>query len=333
MSPRLSSGVGVLVALLATGCADADLPRPFADHVGALSDPPRLIVVGDLQRTSYLEFWREQNDPERKRIVGAIEASGPDLLAITGDCVFDGGSDGQWGAFDALVADLHEKHVPAIAAFGNHEYWQAKRTAAEAHFFPRFPMDHGRHWFDVAFGPLRLVVLDANEDQLSGDEQRAQRDWYEVDLRRFDLDPTVRGVLVLFHEPPYSNSTVTGDDLEVQRDFVPAFLAATKTLAMLNGHVHSYERFLRGGKMFVVSGGGGGPRHDLETGASRRHRDDLFCGPPRRDFHFTIYDLTSTSIEATVMGLPKGGTELYVMDRFALPWPPDPPAGLRSVKK
>jgi dTDP-4-dehydrorhamnose reductase len=62
-------------------------------------------VVGDLQRTApVLEAWREQNDPERTRVVHAIAETHPDLVAITGDCVFDGASDAQWRAFDALAS-------------------------------------------------------------------------------------------------------------------------------------------------------------------------------------------------------------------------------------
>src|SRR5205823_2075898 len=117
-------------------------------------------------------------------------------------------------------------------------------------------------------------------------EWSTQRTWYEETLRASDDDMATRGVFVLMHHPPYTNSTVTGDEVHVEDTFVPAFVRAKKTLAMLSGHVHSYERFVRDGKTFVVSGGGGGPRAALETGAARRHPDDQFDGPAVRDFHF-----------------------------------------------
>ena len=310
-----------LVAILVNGCGAVAPPRPFAETLAPPHDGARLVVVGDLQRTApILELWREQNDPERELIVRAIADAHPDLLAITGDCVFNGGSDGQWEAFDALVAPLHAQHVPAIAAFGNHEYWSG-RADADDHLFPRFPLDARRHWFAFAFGPLRIVVLDANRSHLTKGEWDAQVGWYAGALADFDRDPAVRGVVVMFHQPPYTNSTITGDEAYVQTDLVPPLARAKKTLAMLNGHVHNYERFVRGGKVFVVSGGGGGPRAPLATGADRRHLDDLFQGSSVRDFHFTVYTLTEAGVDAEVRGVAKGASDVHVMDRFTIAWP------------
>jgi hypothetical protein len=140
-------------------------------------------------------------------------------------------------------------------------------------------------------------------------------------LWRLDRDEDVRGVLVVMHHPAYTNSTVTSDEPHVQSTFVPAFLRARKTMAMLAGHVHSYERFERGGKVFVVSGGGGGPRAELATGDARRHTDDLFAGPALRDFNFTVYTLGDRGIDADVRGLAKGADVVRTIDRFAMRWP------------
>jgi len=107
----------------------------------------------------------------------------------------------------------------------------------------------------------------------------------------------------------------------VQRDLLPAFMAAKKTLAMMTGHVHSYERFARAGKALVVSGGGGGPRARLSTGKDRRHDDDLYKGPALRDFNFVVLTVDEKGIAVEVRGLPKGGTAFSAMDRFFLPFP------------
>jgi predicted phosphohydrolase len=312
------SGWPVVLLGLGLGCATPTRPVPFA---GAVPTAPnvRFAVAGDLQRTaSVLEFWREQNDAEREQVVAAIARAQPDLLVLTGDCVFDGGSDAQWSAFDRLMAPLHA--TPAIAAFGNHEYWRS-RVSAERQLLSRFPLDGDRHWFSVALGPLRLIVLDSNRSALDERVWASQQGWFKATLQSFDADPAVRGVVVVFHHPPFTNSTVTGDGDIIQRDLVPDFLQARKTLAMLNGHVHSYERFSRGGKLFVVSGGGGGPRAALETGEGRRHPDDLFVGPSLRSFHFAVYRLTALGLEAEVHALAKGSTQWQVVDRFTLPFP------------
>ncbi len=163
--------------------------------------------------------------------------------------------------------------------------------------------------------------LDSNRRFLSSALWEEQTNVYEEEIARADRETETRGTLVLLHHPPYTNSSVTSDELHVQRFFVPPFQRARKTLAMLSGHVHSYERYERGGKTFVVTGGGGGPRIRLETGARQRHRDDLFAGPELRFFHFLLAVLTPTGIELEMRGLRKGERHFETMDRFRLPWP------------
>ena len=162
------------------------------------------------------------------------------------------------------------------------------------------------------------MILDNNKSYQTKRTWISQAQWLEKTLVAYDADPAVRGVLVAFHHPPFTNSTVTGDEAHVQRAFVPAFERARKTLALLNGHVHSYERYERAGKTYVVSGGGGGPRATLATGEARRHADDKFEGPALRDFNYTTYSIGDEGIAAEVHALPKGGTAWRIADRFQL---------------
>jgi 3',5'-cyclic AMP phosphodiesterase CpdA len=312
----------VALVALTVGCGAATAPpASFSAALPAYHDGARLAVVGDLQRTApLLEVWREQNDAERARVVAAIADVRPDLLVITGDSVFDGGSDSQWEAFDRLTSPLRDAAIPTVLAFGNHEHWRG-RMSADAHAFPRFPLDANRHWFTVAFGPLRLVVLDSNDGSLGPDAWASQVRWYGRELEELDADVAVRGVLVAFHHPPFTNSTVTGDATLVQRVLVPPFARSKKTLAMLNGHTHSYERFVHDGKTYVVSGGGGGPRAAVDVTPGRRHPEDQYAGPSVRDFGFTVYTVGERGVTAEVRGLAKGGTEWRTLDTFELPWP------------
>lgn len=310
---------GIVLPLLAAACAKLPPPAPFAGALPPFEERRSFVVVGDLQRTSWLEWWREQNDAERVRVVRAIADERPAFLVIVGDLVFGGARARDWAAFDVLSTPIREAGIPVIAAMGNHEYWGGR--SGEGHFFARFPHLDGERWYVRAWGPLRFVVLNSNEGDLWKREWREQKRWYERTLAELDRDPAVRGVIVVAHHPPYTNSTVTSDERHVQRDFVPAFLAARKTLALMNGHVHSYERFERQGKAFVVSGGGGGPRARLSTGAQRRHPDDKYDGPPLRDFNFVRMTVEADGLAAEVRGLPKGGQEFRAIDRFFLRFP------------
>ena len=45
------------------------------------------------------------------------------------------------------------------------------------------------------------------------------------------------------HHAPFTNSSLVGDNDYAQKNFVPPFMAASKTLAVITGHAHGYERF------------------------------------------------------------------------------------------
>ena len=280
----------------------------------------RFAVVSDLQRTSRWEVWRESNRDERILIIEEIAARRPDFVAMLGDLVFRGSSTADWKEFDEICRPLTRARVPVFPILGNHEYW-ISGGAALSHYFSRFPHLEGRHWYMLRYEALALLGVDSNERRLSPRAWQKQMRWYRDRLEACDADASVRGALALVHHPPYTNSTVTRDERHVQRHFVPPFLNARKTLAVLSGHVHSYERYSREGKAFLVTGGGGGPRVRLATsGRRRRHPDDLFAGPPIRFFHFLWVRLSPTGLDVEVVGLAKGGRTFDVMDRFLLPY-------------
>lgn len=239
---------------------------------------------------------------------------------MLGDLVFCGSSASDWKDFDALSAPIREAGIPVLAVPGNHEYWVSPRAGLR-NFHARFPLLEARRWHARSWGPVRLLFLDSNRRFLSAALWEEQERWHAEELSRADSDSETRGTLVLAHHPPYTNSSVTSDELHVQRYFVPPFQAARKTLAMLSGHVHSYERYERDGKTFLVTGGGGGPRIRLETGSRQRHRDDLFEGPALRFFHYLMATLTPSGIEVEMRGLRKDEKSFETMDRFRLPWP------------
>jgi 3',5'-cyclic AMP phosphodiesterase CpdA len=280
----------------------------------------RFAIVGDLQRTSRAELWRESNLPETRLILRQTAAEAPDFVVLLGDLIFRGSSRREWSRFDEVTEPLREAGVPIFPILGNHEYWLTPRPAL-ANYFRRFPDLGSRHWYSLTYGSLRLVLLDSNRRFLPARRWNEQVGWYETEMSRLDADPATRGAVVFVHHPPYTNSTVTSDEDHVQRAFVPAFQRARKSLAMISGHVHSYERFERAGKIYLVAGGGGGPRARLAVGRRVRHADDLFAGPSLRHFHFLLASLSPLGLEIVTRGLEKRATEFQPMDRFLLRFP------------
>jgi 3',5'-cyclic AMP phosphodiesterase CpdA len=277
-------------------------------------------VVGDLQPTSSLEVWRESNPKERRAILREVAAENPDFVAFLGDLVFCGSSRAAWEEFDRICSPLRAGGILAYPVLGNHEYWLTRRSAL-ANYFRRFPHLRERHWYAAVYGGLGIVFLDSNLRCLPAASWREQLAWYRIVLDQWDADESVQGALVVLHHPPFTNSRVTSDTLHVQRDFVPAFLRSRKTLAMISGHVHNYERYLREGKSFLVAGGGGGPRAPLSEGSRRRHADDLFAGGRIRAFHYLRFRPGREALDVEVRGLEKDGTGFDTMERFELRWP------------
>jgi 3',5'-cyclic AMP phosphodiesterase CpdA len=200
----------------------------------------RFAIVGDLQPTSRLEFWRQSNALAGRQLIHQIVAERPDFLAIVGDLVLWGSSAAAWAAFDQLVLPLEQAHVPILPLLGNHDYGLTRHVAL-SHFFSRFPHLGRRHWFSVTYGPLGLIFLDSNVRRLPASYWDAQAHWYQQELASFEYTASILGVLVLLHHPPYTNSSLVADNRAVQRTFVPPFLQSPKTLAMVAGHVHSYS--------------------------------------------------------------------------------------------
>ena len=113
---------------------------------------------------------------------------------------------------------------------------------------------------------------------------------------------------------------VTGDEMHVQKHFLPPFYASLKTVLMASGHAHGYEHFQKNGKDFVVSGGGGGPRVLLHKKKDGRH-DDLFDGPSPRPFNFLLAYPEPDKLRVEVVGLYKKRQQIQVIDILEFNYP------------
>jgi 3',5'-cyclic AMP phosphodiesterase CpdA len=278
----------------------------------------RFAVVGDLQETSRLEFWREDNAVERKRLIDRVAEDKPAFVVLLGDLVFDGSSSRQWERFDALVAPLREASVPMVPILGNHDYWWGRQKNLR-HFDRRFPELDGRRWHRRRFGALELVFLDSNLSAQTRSKWQDQIRWFGEVVDEAEVDASCRGTLVFVHHPPLTNSSVTRDSAVVRRSFLGPFLSAKKTRAMVSGHVHGYERFEETGKTFLVSGGGGGPRVRLLAEGRRRHLD-LYAAASRtrHQVHYLSMELSARSLSVEVFGLERGCRSFVPMETFDL---------------
>ena len=94
------------ISVIGFGCLGAALQKDESKAMPAYAgfseiDPAKnhFILVGDTQRTSRLEFWRERNDRERQLILGEIARREPAFVVHLGDLTTRGGSDERMAGF------------------------------------------------------------------------------------------------------------------------------------------------------------------------------------------------------------------------------------------
>lgn len=262
----------------------------------------RIAVIGDQQRTSRYEIWRERKGAHAD-VVRQMLAQRPDALVLLGDMVFDGADDDDWEFFDRLMQPVADAKIPVYPIYGNHEYLRSSR-AAERNVRLRFASARST-WYAVTMDSITFVMINTNHERITDAMELAQMNWYDSTMQALERDPSVRCVVVCGHHPPFTNSMNVSDNRHVQFNYVPAFLRHSKGQLWLSGHSHAYEHFDVQGRRFVVAGGGGAPRHKLMADDELRHDH---VGPPRAQrtvspFHSLLLERRGDSLHLLMVPL------------------------------
>ncbi len=275
------------------------------------------ILVGDTQSTSRWEFWRERNDRERKSIIDEIAKYDPAFVIHLGDLTTRGSSEKHWQEFDDMHREFPKKKIPYFPILGNHEFYGNDKKALQ-NYFERFPHLHQRRWYSFTWNNVAMVMVDSNFSALTKEQIEGQSQWYLNELEKFEKNTEIDFIIVCCHEPPFTNSRVVSPNEKVKVYFADPFLRFQKTRLFFSGHNHSYERFQMGDKHFIVSGGGGGPRHKVIIDPRKRRYQDLFSGPELRFFHFCEIESGNDTLVFKVLRLESDET-FTVVDPLVIP--------------
>lgn len=272
-----------------------------------------IIIFSDTQQTSLFErliFRRENNLFERNGILKNISSEDPSLLIHLGDVCFSP-SQKNILCFEKAAKPLEKLKIKKFLIPGNHDY----PFITSQNFIPKFSL------FETLNTPTLLVEsetaiisLNSNKFRIGKSAWQKQQTWFEKTISDLEQDSTIKNILVLTHHPPFTNSSVTKDETHVQKAFLKPFVNARKTKAFISGHVHAYERFLKNGKTFIVTGGGGGPRVRLN---GRRHVDSYQAEVPR-PFHYLKMIETTSGLQVEVKGFVKGQSHAQTIERLGL---------------
>lgn len=322
-----AAGLGMAAALWLGGCAAL---RPALDYPArppAELDPAGTVaVIGDLQMTSWIvraATRAEQNHDAQARLLADLAARTDELaaLALVGDLVYTAWSRRDWAHFDALMAPFATR-VPLLPALGNHDYRCVFMHLCTQRIVPRnvllrFPwlVPGGAYW--VSYGDVALAFLDS-ETGLD-----AQAAWLERLLG--EIATTHAAIVVFAHRPPYTDSTARGlePELEIRARILPVLDRSPLVSVLVSGHAHGYEHQLVGGRHYIVSAGGGGPRSPLRAARP----NDVYAGPDcdtapsgavRRPFNYLLLERSEHALAITVRGLCKDDAAPRVLEAFAI---------------
>ena len=313
--------VALFWALFLFGCSGSPLhDASFDGDLSTRQSDSTFVLLGDPQRTSFWELliFREQNDGARQALFDEIARENPGVVLLLGDLVSQGDDDREWVKFDTFATRIRQNHIPMYSVLGNHDYYGDTQDAL-ANFFERFPHQQKRLWNSFRLKSVAFILLNSNISQMTRAQAQEQQEWYEKQLAEDQADSTVTAIVVACHHPPYTNSTIVSDNKEVLKDFVGPYVRTPKARLFFTGHCHSYEHFEQGGKQFVVSGGGGGPRQAVTCDAKQWRHADLYKGDPIRAFHFCRVTIESDGLKVEMVKLDPEKDSWEVGDKFSVP--------------
>ncbi len=284
---------------------------PVVDNKG-ISPHGEIIFLSDTQKPIWVETFvlnRNHNLLARKLIFEKVLNEKPSKVFHLGDITALGYYDYEWEPIDEFLRKIIGEKIGFYPTLGNHELIIFPETG-KVNFLKRFPF-YSETGYCVRSGKTAVILLNSNFGNLSDDDIEKQNNWYEKKLRELDSDSTVSAVIVTVHHSPFTNSKIVSPSEEVQKYFVPPFIASKKGKIFLGGHGHAFEHFKFKGKDFLVIGGGGGLQQPLYTGNEEKFKDLYSQTKPLRMFHLLRYNLGNDTMKFVVEMLDSTFTKFH----------------------
>jgi predicted MPP superfamily phosphohydrolase len=239
----------------------------------------QIVAYGDVRFTD--PGRTDASNPEfRRAIVQKIADEKPDFVIFTGDLVLAGGREQDWRVYQEESQPWRDAHVPLFTVPGNHDQRDDPRLT---HYFAEFPeLKHDR-WYSIRAANTLTLMLDSNADAKGGAE------WQWIDKTLDSVSANVDFILIALHHPPITKSHDEmfggGHSARPQEialgEMIEQHAARMKQkIIVIAGHVHNYERYLRNGVTYIVSGGGGATPYRVD-----RQPGDVLYGEPFPNYH------------------------------------------------
>jgi len=227
--------------------------------------PVRFIVYGDT---------RTNPDRHRQVIEAMAREPGVEFVLHTGDVVSDGRKLDVWIPEFLGPAEKMMRSVPFFPVLGNHEHNSAS-------YFTYFALPGNERYYSFDLGEIHIIALDSNTGFDIGSEQCK---WLIRDLA---AHREARWKFVFMHHPTYtsgshgavSESGVPKETpIRLAQELLPKLAKQFGITAVFAGHDHAYERSVRDGVTYVVTGGGGAPSYGDPNARHNPYRKVFYSG-------------------------------------------------------
>jgi 3',5'-cyclic AMP phosphodiesterase CpdA len=277
-APRLFRHLG-LIATLATLLLTSLIP---ATTPAALAADPVLVGAGDIATCS------GDDDEATAALLDTIDGT----VFTTGDNAYNRGTDAEFANCYDPSWGRHKARTYPVP--GNHDY-ATRGAAAYFAYFGERAGDPAKGYYSFNLDAWHVIALNSNCRDVGGcDAGSPQEQWLRADLAAHPARCTV----AMWHHPRFSSGKHGNDD-RMQAFWQALYEAGADVV--LNGHIHSYERFVlqdavgnadpRGIREFVA-GTGGREMYPFEVppGVNSVVRDASTRGVIKLTLHPTSYD-------------------------------------------
>ena len=272
-----------------------------------------IIGYGDTRFTDPADT-RNTNPNARRALVNQIAAEHPDALLISGDLPLNGNVENDYAVFHTETQPRRDAHLRVYPALGNHEMHGGEAVALH-NWWAAFPELTNRRWYSVSFGNAYFLCIDSNAPLAAGSPQQS---WIAGQLAR--LPKAVQFVFIVMHHPVIDDEApLSTHNVRPNEAALGQFLDATAPtlharITVICGHVHNYERFLRNGVTYLVSGGGAAKPYKVE-----RNAQDLFKGTDEINYHYLTFRFDGKAVHAEMHRLANPDSPSWeVKDTFDL---------------
>jgi len=213
--------------------------KTFTSDIGS-GTPLRVIVIGDMG-------YDDSSDNTVNAMTELVQTGQVDMVIHNGDISYADGYMRHWDMFLRKVQPIAAQ-VPYMVSPGNHEFW-FNFTAYKARFFmPSMPGSGDNMYYSWNIGTVHFVGLDTETAVDTGNLDKTQVDFIDLDLKQTNKDRTNTPWIVAYgHRPFYcTNHDKHEIDCKVYTEILRAKAETSfylnKVNLVISAHMHGYER-------------------------------------------------------------------------------------------